>query len=216
MTGLMGAAYARGLKSDDGRVWKTAPTVKHFLAYGNEADRCTTSSNMPPRVLREYEFAAHRPALASGDAVAVMLSYNLVNGRPAHVTPLVATDLRTWTADEVFVVSDAYAPNNLVGLQGYFDDLPTAYAAAIKAGLDSFTQDDEKPDAVLGHVRTALERGLIDEADIDTAARRNLHVRFGLGEFDPTDPYAGIGEESVDSPEHRALARRRPPSRSRC
>lgn len=207
MTGLMGAAYSRGLKSDDGRVWKTAPTLKHFLAYGNEADRCATSSNMPPRVLREYEFAAHRPALASGDAVAVMLSYNLVNGRPAHVTPLVATDLRTWTADEVFVVSDAYAPNNLVGLQGYFDDLPTAYAAAIKAGLDSFTQDDEKPDAVLAHIRTALERGLVDESDIDTAARRNLHIRFGLGEFDPTDPYAGIGEESVDSPEHRALAR---------
>ncbi|GAB3659469.1 glycoside hydrolase family 3 C-terminal domain-containing protein [Glycomyces tarimensis] len=206
MTGLMGAAYARGLKGD-GAVWKTAPTVKHFLAYGNEVDRCVTSSNMPPRVLREYEFAAHRPALASGDAVAVMLSYNLVNGRPAHVSPLVNSELRTWTSDEVLVVSDAYAPNNLTGLQGYFEDLPTAYAHAIKAGLDSFTQDDEKPDAVLGHIRTALERGLLDESDIDTAVRRNLSVRFGLGEFDPEDPYAGIGEEVVNSPEHRALAR---------
>ncbi|GAA2261245.1 glycoside hydrolase family 3 C-terminal domain-containing protein [Glycomyces scopariae] len=207
MTGLMGGAYARGLKGDDGSVWKTAPTVKHFLAYGNEADRCTTSSNMPPRVLHEYEFAAHRPALASGDAVAVMLSYNLVNGRPAHVTPLVGTELRTWTADEVFVVSDAYAPNNLAQLQGYFEDLPTAYAAAVKAGLDSFTQDDDRAEGVLAHLVTALDRGLLDEADIDTAARRNLHVRFGLGEFDPEDPYARIGRESVNSPEHRALAR---------
>lgn len=206
MTGLMGAAYARGLKGE-GEVWKTAPTVKHFLAYGNEADRCVTSSNMPPRVLREYEFAAHRPALASGDAVAVMLSYNLVNGRPAHVSPLVNTELRTWTADEVFVVSDAYAPNNLAGLQGYFEDLPTAYAHAIKAGLDSFTQDDDKPEAVLGHIEDALEQGLLGEADIDTAVRRGLHVRFGLGEFDPEDPYAGIGDEVVDSPEHRSLAR---------
>ncbi|THV30609.1 glycoside hydrolase family 3 protein [Glycomyces paridis] len=206
MTGLMGAAYARGLKGD-GEVWKTAPTVKHFLAYGNEADRCTTSSNMPPRVLREYEFAAHRPALAGGDAVAVMLSYNLVNGRPAHVTPLVNDELRTWTDDEVFIVSDAYAPNNLAQLQGYFEDLPTAYAAAVKAGLDSFTQDDDRPDEVLGHLAAALERGLLDEADIDTAVRRNLFVRFGLGEFDPEDPYAGIGREAVNSPEHRALAR---------
>ena len=206
MTGVMGTAYARGLKGE-GAVWKTAPTLKHFLAYGNEDDRCTTSSDLPPRVLREYELAAHRPALESGDAVAVMLSYNLVNGRPAHVTPLVSSDLRTWSPDEVFIVSDAYAPNNLAMLQGYFDDLPTAYAAAIKAGLDSFTQDDEKPDAVLGHIRAALERGLISESDIDTAAGRSLHVRFGLGEFDPTDPYEGIGEEAVDSPEHRALAR---------
>lgn len=207
MTGLMGAAYARGLKGDNGSVWKTAPSVKHFLAYGNEADRCTTSSNMPPRVLREYEFAAHRPALASGDAVAVMLSYNLVNGRPAHVTPLVNSELRTWTDDEVFVVSDAYAPNNLAELQGYFEDLPHAYAAAVKAGLDSFTQDDENARGVLAHVETALERGLLDETDIDTAARRNLHVRFGLGEFDPEDPYAHIGDEVVNSPEHQALSR---------
>ncbi|MCD0444939.1 glycoside hydrolase family 3 C-terminal domain-containing protein [Glycomyces sp. A-F 0318] len=206
MTGLMGAAYARGLKGE-GPVWKTAPTVKHFLAYGNEADRCTTSSNMPPRVLREYEFAAHRPALASGDAVAVMLSYNLVNGRPAHVTPLVNDELRTWAEDEVFVVSDAYAPNNLAQLQGYFEDLPTAYAAAVKAGLDSFTQDDDRPGEVLAHLRAALERGLLDEADVDTAVRRNLSVRFGLGEFDPEDPYAGIGREAVNSEAHRALAR---------
>ncbi|PRY58405.1 glycoside hydrolase family 3 protein [Glycomyces artemisiae] len=207
MTGLMGGAYARGLKGDNGSVWKTAPTVKHFLAYGNEADRCTTSSNMPPRVLREYEFAAHRPALASGDAVAVMLSYNLVNGRPAHVTPLVNTELRTWTADEVFIVSDAYAPNNLAQLQGYFEDLPTAYAAAVKAGLDSFTQDDDRAEGVLAHVQAALDRGLLDESDIDTAVRRNLVVRFGLGEFDPEDPYAHIGREAVNSPEHQALAR---------
>ncbi|MFG3341558.1 glycoside hydrolase family 3 C-terminal domain-containing protein [Glycomyces sp. NPDC048151] len=207
MTGLMGAAYARGLKGDNGSVWKTAPSVKHFLAYGNEADRCTTSSNMPPRVLREYEFAAHRPALASGDAVAVMLSYNLVNGRPAHVTPLVNDELRTWTDEEVFIVSDAYAPNNLAILQGYFEDLPTAYAAAVKAGLDSFTQDDLDSQGVLVHVETAIARGLLDEGDIDTAVRRNLHVRFGLGEFDPEDPYAHIGDEVVNSPEHQALAR---------
>lgn len=207
MTGRMGAAYARGLKGDNGSVWKTAPTVKHFLAYGNEADRCITSSNMPPRVLREYEFAAHRPALASGDAVAVMLSYNLVNGRPAHVTPLVNDELRTWTDEEVYIVSDAYAPNNLANLQGYFEDLPTAYAAAVKAGLDSFTQDDENSRDVLVHVEAALERGLLDESDIDTAVRRNLHVRFGLGEFDPEDPYAHIGNEVVNSPEHQALAR---------
>nr|BFF26910.1 hypothetical protein GCM10025732_48750 [Glycomyces mayteni] len=216
MTGVMGGAYARGLKGDNGAVWKTAPTVKHFLAYGNEADRCTTSSNMPPRVLREYEFAAHRPALASGDAVAVMLSYNLVNGRPAHVTPLVNTELRTWTTDEVFIVSDAYAPNNLAQLQGYFEDLPTAYAAAVKAGLDSFTQDDDRPEGVLAHLVTALDRGLLDESDIDTAVRRNLFVRFGLGEFDPEDPYTHIGREAVNSPSTRRSRARPPPSRSRC
>ncbi len=207
MTGVMSAAYARGLKGDNGSVWKTAPTVKHFLAYGAETDRGTTSSDLPPRVLHEYEFVAQRAALASGDAIGSMLSYNLVNGRPAHVTPLINDELRTWTSDEVFIVADAYAPNMLVRDQGYFEDFPTAYAAAVKAGLDSFTQDDDQPDEVLAHLKTTLERGLLDEAAIDAAARRNLNVRFGLGEFDPEDPYAHIGDEVVNSSEHRALAR---------
>jgi beta-glucosidase len=207
MTGVMSAAYARGLKGDNGTVWKTAPTVKHFLAYGAETDRGTTSSDLPPRVLHEYEFAAQRAALANGDAIGAMLSYNLVNGRPAHVTPLINDELRTWTTDEVYIVSDAYAPKMLVRDQGYFEDLPTAYAAAVKAGLDSFTQDDDRPEEVLAHLAAALERGLLDEADIDTAVRRNLNVRFGLGEFDPEDPYAHIGDEVVNSPEHQALAR---------
>jgi beta-glucosidase len=207
MTGVMSTAYARGLKSDNGAVWKTAPTVKHFVAYGVEANRSNASSDVPPRVLREYEFAAQRPALASGDAVGAMLSYNLVNGRPAHVTPLVNDELRTWADDEVLIVSDAYAPNMLVDAQGYFEDLPTAYAAAVKAGLDSFTQDDDRPGDVLALIESTLDRGLLTEADIDTAVRRNLNVRFGLGEFDPEDLYAHIGAEAINSPEHQALAR---------
>src|SRR5690606_31045559 len=46
LTGVMSTAYARGLCGDgDGRgVLKTAPTLKHFLAYNNETDRCVTSS----------------------------------------------------------------------------------------------------------------------------------------------------------------------------
>ncbi|GAA2161842.1 MULTISPECIES: glycoside hydrolase family 3 protein [Glycomyces] len=205
-TGVMGRAYARGLKGDNGSVWKTAPCVKHFVGYGHERDRGLASSDIPPRALREYEFAAQRMPIATGDAIGSMLSYNPVNGRPAHVTPL-ADEIRTWTDDEVFIVSDAYGPKMTVTFQGYFDDLLTAYVACVKAGMDSFTQDDDDPEEVLGILRTALDQGLLTEAEIDTAVRRNLHVRFGLGEFDPEDPYAHIGAEAVNSPEHRALAR---------
>jgi beta-glucosidase len=206
-TGAMGSAYARGLKGDNGSVWKTAPCVKHFVGYGHEHDRGLTSSDIPPRALREYEFVSQRMPLASGAAIGSMLSYNPVNGRPAHVTPLVNAEIRTWIDDEVLIVSDAYGPKMTVTFQGYFDDLLTAYVACVKAGMDSFTQDDDDPEEVLGILRTALAQGLLTEAEIDTAVRRNLHVRFGLGEFDPEDPYAHIGPEAVNSPEHQALAR---------
>ncbi|MFG6193027.1 glycoside hydrolase family 3 C-terminal domain-containing protein [Nonomuraea sp. JJY05] len=207
LTGVMATAYARGLSGSAPDVLKTAPTLKHFLAYNNETDRCTTSSNLPPRVLREYELPAFRPPIEEGVAVAVMPSYNLVNGRPAHLSPLIGQALRAWAPDDLLVVSDAYAPGNLTALQGYHDTLPEAYAHAIKAGLDSFTQDDDRSEATLGHLRAALSQGLLAEEDVDQAVRHALSIRFRLGEFDPATPYDDISDNVVNCPEHQALAR---------
>src|SRR6185437_554663 len=80
LTGVLATAYARGL----GR--RTAPTLKHFLAYNNETDRDTTSSALTPRVLHEYDLPPFRIPIEAGAAAAVMASYNLINGRPAHLS----------------------------------------------------------------------------------------------------------------------------------
>lgn len=207
LTSVMATAYARGLCGSAPETLKTAPTLKHFLAYNNETDRCTTSSNLPPRVLYEYELPAFRKPIEEGVAVAVMPSYNLVNGRPAHLSPLIAQELRAWAPDDLLIVSDAYAPGNLTAPQGYHDTLPEAYAHAVKAGLDSFTQDDDRSEATLGHLRTALAAGLLAETDVDEAVRHALSIRFRLGEFDPATPYDEINDNVVNCPEHQALAR---------
>lgn len=211
LTGLLGEAYARGLRGDHPVYLKTAPTLKHFLGYNNENDRCVSSSNLSPRVLHEYELPAYRPAISSGAAVAVMASYNLVNGRPAHVTPHLADDLRTWTDDEVLVVSDAYAPSNLAdpAQQAYYPDHATGHAASLKAGVDSFTDADANSHVTIGRLTEALERGLISEADVDAAVRRSLTVRMRLGEFDPAEanPFTRLDPDTVNCPAHRELAR---------
>jgi beta-glucosidase len=208
LTGVVATGYARGLAGEDPTYLKTAPTLKHFLAYNNETNRCTTSSNLPPRVLHDYELPAYRAPIESGAAVAVMPSYNLVNGRPAHLSPLMNDVLRSWTTDDILVVSDAYAPGNLFGLQQYLADGPTAYAAALKAGVDSFTQDDSNSTPTIERLTTALDRGLITAADIDAAVRRVLAIRLRLGEFDPPelDPYRALEPELVNCPAHRQLA----------
>ncbi|MFI6151906.1 glycoside hydrolase family 3 C-terminal domain-containing protein [Kitasatospora sp. NPDC051170] len=211
-TAKVGEAFCRGLSGDHPVYLRTAPVLKHFLAYNNEDDRCTTSSALRPRVLQEYDLAAFRPVVAAGAATGAMAAYNLVNGRPCHVSPLIEAELRRWagpTGHELFVVSDAEAPSNLVDPEHYFDDHAQGHAAALKAGIDSFTDHGEDTETVVGRLREALERGLIDQEDVDRAVRRQLEVRFRLGEFDPElDPYAGTGPEVIDSPEHRALARR--------
>lgn len=70
-----------------------------------------------------------------------MAAYNLVNGRPCHVSPLLETEPRRWaepTGHELFVVSDSDAPSNLVDPE-QFDDYPAGHADALKTGIDSFT-----------------------------------------------------------------------------
>ena len=192
LSGLIGDAYARGLAGDHPRVLRTAPTLKHFLGYNNETDRCTTSSNLSQRVLREYELPAFRRPIENGSAVAVMAAYNLVNGRPAHVSPYLNDDLRTWTGDEVYVVSDAYAPSNLADpqQQAWFTDHAESHAAALKAGIDSFTDVDDRSHITTERIHEAMRRGLIDAADVDRSVRRARPIRTRRREFDRSAPSA--------------------------
>lgn len=208
LTSVLGTAYASGLRGDHPVYLKTAPTLKHFLGYNNETDRCTSSSAMRARVLHEYEFPCFRGPIAAGAAVAVMPSYNLVNGRPAHLTPHLEDDLRGWTKNEISVVSDAWAPSNVAGLQNYHEDHVAGHAALLRAGVDSCTDHDADPATTIANVTEALARGLITEEHVDRAVRRLLTLRMRLGEFDPPElnPYASITEEVIDAPQHRELA----------
>jgi beta-glucosidase len=208
LTGELSTAYAGGLRGGHPQWLRTAPTLKHFLAYNNETDRCLTSSNLPPRVLHEYELPAFRPAIAAGAAVAVMASYNLINGRPAHVSPLINDVLREWSTDDVMVVGDAMAVRNIAGDQGWEDDHVAGFAAALRAGIDCVTEDGDDPAPTITRYTSALERGLITESDVDAAVRHILSVRIRLGEFNPSeDPYRSVTTEVIDSAAHRELAR---------
>ncbi|HEX6524551.1 MAG TPA: glycoside hydrolase family 3 C-terminal domain-containing protein [Streptosporangiaceae bacterium] len=206
LTGLLATAFCRGLAGDraDGYLL-TAPTLKHFLGYNNEDFRDLTSSALRPRVLHEYDLPPFRAPIEAGLATGVMPSYNLVNGRPAHVSPLLRL-IRTWTDEELLTCSDAWAPSNLVNTEHYFDDHAHAYAAALRAGLDSFTDADSDGTFTATAIRQALGLGLITMADVDRAVRRKLLIRLRLGEFDADGgPYVGAG--ALGTPEHRDLSR---------
>ncbi|WP_418276280.1 beta-glucosidase family protein [Isoptericola jiangsuensis] len=209
VTGHLGAAYCRGLRGDHDRVWKTAPTLKHFLAYNNETDRSSTSSDVPARILHEEELPAFRDPVTSGAVAAVMPSYNRVNGVPAHLQTELLAELRSWTEQSVAVVSDAAAPTLVVTLQHAHPDRASGNAAVLRAGVDSFTDDDANSALTIDRVTDALERGLLTTDDVDRAVLRLLELRILTGELDEPgdDPYAGIGADAIDLPEHRTLAR---------
>jgi beta-glucosidase len=205
LTSAIATAYTRGLRGDHPAYWRTAPVLKHWLAHNNETDRSTTSSSVRPRVLHEYDLRAFRETVEAGAVAGVMPAYNLVNGRPNHLSPYLGTRLRTWTDEDLLVCSDAGAPSNLVDSEHYFDTHEEATAAALIAGVDSFTDHGTDNSKIVARVRGALSQGLLSEEDIDRAVRRQLSVRFRLGEFDPQyDPHAATPD--FDTPAHRALA----------
>ncbi|GHG12314.1 glycoside hydrolase family 3 C-terminal domain-containing protein [Streptomyces zaomyceticus] len=206
LTSAIATAYTRGLRGDHPVYWRTAPVLKHWLAHNNEAERDTSSASVRPRVLHEYDLRAFRGPVEAGAVAGVMPAYNLVNGRPNHLSPYLEEQLRTWTEQELLVCSDAGAPSNLADSQGYFATHEEAVAASLKAGVDSFTDHGTDTSVILGRLRRALEAGMIGQEDVDRAVRRQLTVRFLLGEFDPElDPYAD--EARFDTPDHRELAR---------
>jgi beta-glucosidase len=208
LTGSISIAYGSGIEGDNPNYLQAAPTLKHYLAYNNETDRTTSNSVVPPRILHDYDQQAFQPAIAADAATGVMASYNLVNGRPDTVSPDL-NSLRGWTNKTLLNVTDAGAPDNLTGSEAYYATQPEADAAAIKAGMDSFTTDDTHSSITVAAVQAALRQGLLGTADIDRAVTDILSIRFRLGEFDPagSNPYAAITPSVINSPAHQQLAR---------
>ena len=205
-TAELATAYCRGLRGDHPAIWRTTPVLKHFLAYNVETERDIIDIKVPARVLHEYELPAFRGPIEAGVAAGVMPGYNLTNGIPNHVHPLINDALRSWNPDLV-VCSDAQAPSNLVEREKFFATHEESHAAALKAGLDSYTDNNADSGPTIERFTAALEQGLISEADIDAAVGRILRMRAATGEFDAaSDPYAGIRADVICCAEHNALA----------
>ncbi|MEV4168459.1 glycoside hydrolase family 3 C-terminal domain-containing protein [Nonomuraea sp. NPDC049709] len=208
LTGAISTAYGKGLQGDDPFYLKTAPVLKHYLAYNNETNRSLTSSNLTPKLKHEYYEPAFKAAVSADAATGVMASYNLVNGRPNHVNPDLNDVVRSWTDKTLYNPSDAWGPHALTDLERYYDNKPEAFAAVLKAGLDSFTIDNSDIGPMVTNLKAALDQGRITVADVDKSVRSVLSIRTRLGHFDPDGgPYKKIGTDVINSAANKRLNR---------
>ncbi|QNK56408.1 glycoside hydrolase family 3 C-terminal domain-containing protein [Paenibacillus sp. PAMC21692] len=207
LTGELTAALVQGLQGDHPRLFKTVATLKHFIGNNNEINRGSCSASIDPRNMKEYYQAAFKPAFVKGGAKSMMTSYNSVNGTPTILHGDVKAVVKgEWSMDG-FIVSDAGDLLGIVNDHHYYATYKEAVAHAVKAGIDSITDDKEKS---CGAIREALAEGLLAEADLDEALRNTFGVRIRLGEFDPDEvnPYANTPESKLCDPEHGELSRR--------
>jgi beta-glucosidase len=207
LVGTLATAFARGLHGDDPRYLKAASLLKHFLANSNENGRFHTSSDFDERLWREYYGRPFEMAIRDGGANAMMAAYNAINGTPAHVHPMLRDIVMgEWGLDGV-ICTDGGGMGHLVNEHKAFPDLASAAAACIKAGINLFLDRHKEP------TLDAVKRGILTEAEIDTALRGRVRLFMNLGLFDPPEmvPYSQIGREPGpepwDLPATRALVR---------
>jgi beta-glucosidase len=207
LTSAIATAYGKGIEGNNPRYLQAAPTLKHYLAYNNEVNRGSSSSEVPPRVLQEYDRAAFQGPISNGAATGVMASYNQVNMRPDVLNPDLNSIERSWSSQTLMNVTDAGGDYN--AWPSYLPDREHADAAALKAGIDSFTTDNNTPSGLETALTAALADGLITMTDIDRAVYDDLSIRFRLGDFDPPgmNPYASITPSVIDDAAHQALSR---------
>lgn len=204
LTGEMSAAYTKGLADRHGEYYQSIPTLKHFCANNTENERGTASSDVEPRTLNEYYYAAFERPITCGGAYSIMAAYNELSGVPAVINPDIQNVLKDkWGLG--FVVTDGGDFSQNVVFHGYSTSHAETIALAIKNGTDVLTDCE---DVVAASVLEAVKSGLVSEKDIDKVLYNSMLARFRLGEFDEKHPFSDIDESVLDCDEHKKLNHR--------
>ena len=214
--GKMAAAYIRGFQgeTESDRYRKAAATPKHFMLNSSETNRNTGISFADERTVREYYARVFEYAFREGHAESTMISYNRVNGVPAGASDFVMGKLlrEEWGFDG-YVVSDCGAVQQTYnpGTTGfgqkpgvghyYYNTLEESSAGTLIAGCDISCGGEHRQ-----HLMNAVKQGLITEDQIDKNVIRNVRSLFRQGIFDAATPWDHLGAETLNSPEHDALA----------
>lgn len=197
LTARLTVANIKGLQGEDPRYWRTAALMKHFLANSNEDGRDSTSSNFDMRLFYEYYAYPFYKGITEGGSRAFMAAYNGWNGPAMCVHPCLKEITRDKWGNNGIICTDGGALRLLVSAHQAYPTMAEGAAAVVKATTGQFL------DEYLPHIKEALEKGYLTEADIDEAIRGNLFVALKLGLLDgkdSADPYRHIGTDPNEVP----------------
>ena len=215
LSARMAVAFVTGMQGDDPHYYRVISTPKHFAVHsGPEPTRHLSDVDVSKHdILDTYE-PAFRAAVVEGHAGSVMCAYNAINGEPACANEFLLEDqLRGKWGFQGYVVSDCGAVRDIFNGHHYRPTQAQSSAISLERGMDNecidfrtkVTDDHDYRPYI-----EAVQQGYLSESAIDTALIRLFTARIKLGMFDPPEmvPYTKIDEKELDSPEHRAFARK--------
>jgi beta-glucosidase len=182
LTSCMAVAYIHGLQSEG-----IGACIKHFVCNEVEFNRYASSSEVDERTLREIYLLPFETAIREVQPWAVMSAYNKLNGVWCSENKRLLVDIlkKEWGFDGI-VISD------WGGTYGF---------GVMDGGLDL-----EMPGSgrwMGQNLLEEIERGEVNEEQIDDKVRRILNTINKTGAFEHADRQP---ERSYDEPENRQLA----------
>jgi beta-glucosidase len=184
LSGRVAAGFVRGVQSRG-----VAATAKHFVANESEHERTTISSVVDERALRELYYVPFEMAIKDGGLLAVMTSYNRVNGR--------------WCSEDRALLEDVLRGD--LGFDGLVMTDWFAVGSTVDSALAGLDLQMPGPDRFYGApLAKAVADGDLEPEALDAIVRRWLQL------IDRLDAWADrpLQERAVDLPEHREVARR--------
>jgi len=206
LSGLIGQAYVKGYQGDDLSSDQTLlACLKHYALYGAaESGRDYNTTDMSEnRMFNEY-LLPYQMTVEAGVG-SVMTSFNDINGTPATANKWIMDDIlrKKWNFNG-FLVTD-YGAIKEMKAHGLGSD-----AAVTERAIDATVDMDMCSELYISQLKDLIDKGRVDEKQVDDACRRILQAKYRLGLFD--DPYRYInkekGQKELFKPENRAAARR--------
>lgn len=183
---------------------KVLATAKHFAGHGaNEGGINTAPGNFPERALRDVYLYPFEAAFRETPVMAVMPSYNEIDGVPSHKSRfLLDRLLRQEWGFQGMVTSDYYAIDQMVDRHHVAIDYADAAIQALEAGVDIELPDPKTNVTLVESVRS----GRVSEATLNRAVARLLRVKFlaGLFENPYVDPERAVSVSNTAA--HQAIA----------
>jgi beta-glucosidase len=207
LNGMLGSAAVKGLQgTDTGKVTAghVAATLKHLWGHGqSEGGQNQGPANYSMRVMRDYHLPPFRICINNARPVAVMPSYNEVDGVPSHASEwLIKVLLRKEMGFDGMVVSDYYGADQLYNKHFVAEDGKDSARIAFNTGVQyEFPQGN-----LYKYLPELVKKGKVNIADIDAAVSQTLKLKFELGLFE--DPYVSAGNAIKVSKalKHKAVA----------
>ncbi|MGN0533095.1 MAG: glycoside hydrolase family 3 C-terminal domain-containing protein [Eubacterium sp.] len=202
LTGILGAAFIKGLQGDDLKYIKTAACAKHFAVHsGPEESRHSFNSEVSKKDMFETYLPAFKKAVKDAEVCGVMGAYNRVNGEACCASEaLIKRILREAWGFEGYFVSDCGALPDIVYHHRLTKNPLKGAAMALNSGCDL------ECGKFYRLLYLAYKRHYVKKDTLLESVSRLLAARSSLGMFDRKCPYNCISPNENSLPKHEELS----------